>query len=120
MHAKTEGKKRSGREENTQNILLQNFRRGEEGRKWIIHPDETTSQKEHKQQIDGRNDGEREKETEGERGAREPDNWQRVKAACTARQAAQLELKAALRRNEDVVANQHMGGGGAKQVGLAH
>lgn len=57
----------------------------------------------------------RKRRKEKERGAREPDNWQRVKAACTARQAAQLELKAALRHNEDVAANQHMGG--AKQVG---
>lgn len=33
------------------------------------------------------------------------DNWQLVQAACAARQAAQLELKAPLRRNEDVAAN---------------
>lgn len=38
---------------------------------------------------------------EGE-GEQESDNWQRVAAAFTARQAAQLELKALLRHNEDV------------------
>jgi len=40
-----------------------------------------------------------------ERGEQELDNWQRVAAAFAARQAAQLELKAPLRHNEDVAAN---------------
>lgn len=42
---------------------------------------------------------------ETERGEQEWDNWQRVEAAFTTRQAAQLELKAPLRHNEDVAAN---------------
>lgn len=40
-----------------------------------------------------------------ETGAKALDNWQRVEAAFTTRQAAQLELKAPLRHNEDVAAN---------------
>lgn len=40
-----------------------------------------------------------------QRGEQELDNWQRAEAAFTTRQAAQLELKAPLRHNEDVAAN---------------
>lgn len=40
-----------------------------------------------------------------QRGEQELDNWQRAQAAFTTRQAAQLELKAPLRHNEDVAAN---------------
>ena len=51
------------------------------------------------------NERRREKEGERERGEQELDNWQRAEAAFGARQAAQLELKAPLRHNEDVAAN---------------
>lgn len=46
--------------------FLENFHRGKEDRKWIIHPDETTSQKKNKQQIDGRNERVRGRERKGE------------------------------------------------------
>lgn len=55
-----------------------------------------------KQQID---QTEWTREKERWRGEQELDNWQRVEAAFAARQAAQLELKAPLRHNEDVAAN---------------
>lgn len=79
---------------------LSQGQRGQKGReKSTIPPGERTSREVNEQ--------EREKDWEKERrrGEQELDNWQRVEAAFTARQAAQLELKAPLRHNEDVAAN---------------
>lgn len=76
------------------------------GAKGETDPVETTPW-ERKRQTDmtewtreGEEDAERER-----RRAKDLDNWQRVEAAFTTRQAAQLELKAPLRHNEDVAAN---------------
>lgn len=58
-----------------------------------------------KEPADTTGEGGRVKGGETRRGEQDSDNWQRVQAAFTTRQAAQLELKAPLRHNEDVAAN---------------
>lgn len=75
-----------------------------EGEKLTIHPGETASQEINNRQRE-QNEQERQRRSERRRGEQELDNWQRVEAAFTTRQAAQLELKAPLRHNEDVAAN---------------
>lgn len=87
-------------------LFLDNFQEGREdgtkGRSRRLTLGETSSQ----EIINSKQTKQSEPEKkERWRGEQELDNWQRVEAAFAARQAAQLELKAPLRHNEDVAAN---------------